>query len=532
MNHYDEMTCVQYLDGQLEAGKARELAAHVGACAECGRLLRALERESRLMREALGEADEPVPARVLAPPSEETTPWAWIVSFGLAAAGVYTLWTGVVEPWLAQFNQAGFSGGNLLAMVFFSGVFWKGWGEMQTLMELLAFGALAALGVAVFRRRWRRWTSVAVVLGVVGALLTLPPGVAAAEIKKGVKSYTLPAGETVHSDLIVGTRTARIDGTVEGDLLVFARSVTINGRVTGDLLTFAQTVRVNGQVEGDVRSWAQTLSLSGSVGKNVTAFVQTLECDAQARIGGSVASFSENLRVEGRVARDVSSAGENLELEGFIGGSAQLAGQDLTIGPGTEIQGKAKFQGRNQPVVASGAKLSSPLEVVIVKRGPKYKTFGFYKRQALLWGASFAFGLVLVVLMPGLFGEVVRASRRYGATLGFGLLGVVAVPVLAILACFTLVGIPVGVGALLLFIVAFYGAQVFVGATLGEMIAGKSGSTGAVLGRMAVGLLILRVLSVVIYGPVWAVFWALVAAWGLGALGVTIHARMRPQAAA
>ncbi|PYU12386.1 MAG: hypothetical protein DMG29_14260, partial [Acidobacteria bacterium] len=108
------MTCLLYLEGQLERPRALELVAHAEGCAECRALLRALERESRLLAHALVEEDETVPARLLAPPVSDKTPWAWIVSFGLAAAGAYTLWTGVVEPWRQELSRAGFGGDSLI----------------------------------------------------------------------------------------------------------------------------------------------------------------------------------------------------------------------------------------------------------------------------------------------------------------------------------------------------------------------------------------------------------------------------------
>src|SRR3989449_4399747 len=65
MSHFDEMTCLLYLEGQLERPRALELVAHAEGCAECRALLRALERESRLLAHALVEEDETVPARLL-----------------------------------------------------------------------------------------------------------------------------------------------------------------------------------------------------------------------------------------------------------------------------------------------------------------------------------------------------------------------------------------------------------------------------------------------------------------------------------
>src|SRR5713101_8973410 len=180
MSHFDEMTCLLYLEGQLERPRALELVAHAEGCAECRALLRALEGESRLLARALVEEDEAVPARLLEPQVREATPWAWIVSYGLAAAGAYTLWTGIVEPWRQQLSQAGFGESNLLTLLFFRGAFWKGWESMANAVQFLALTTLGILVFGLLRRTWRRWTTIAMVMGAVAVALALPPSAAAA----------------------------------------------------------------------------------------------------------------------------------------------------------------------------------------------------------------------------------------------------------------------------------------------------------------------------------------------------------------
>ncbi len=522
MTHFDEMTCLLYLEGQLERPRALELSAHAESCAECRALLRALERESRLLTQALVEEDESVPARLLAPPVRDTTPWAWIVSFGLAAAGAYTLWTGIVEPWREQLSQAGFGESNLLTMLLFRGAFWKGWDSMANIVQFLAVTTLGLLAFGLLRRSWRRWTTIAVVLGTFLAALALPPSAGAAETKH-VHVYSLPVGETVHNDLIVAAGTARIDGTVDGDLIVFCQSLTINGHITGDVISFSQMVRINGQVDGNVRAFANMLTLTGPVAKNVTAFAGSVEFDSKSRVGGGMMLFAGDASLDGRMNRDLLGFIGKSVLNGFIGGNARVASDRLTIGPTAEIAGKATYKGQRQPEVSPQAKLASPLEVKIVTRRPNYARPRFYWHQVLAWGAAFLFGLVAVLLMPGFFGDVVRSSRRYGPALGFGALTLFATPILAAIACVTIVGLAVGIGTFMLWFVALYSAQVFVGTWLGETLMGPPAGTGAVIGRLAVGLALVRVAGALPYIGGWIKL--VIVAWGLGALVLAIYRR-------
>src|SRR6202790_5180621 len=166
MKHLDEMTCLLYIERQLDRARGQEVSAHTQECAACRTLLRALERESRLLTRAMFDAEEALPSR-LAHFQEEarrSMQWIWTIALGLAATGVYALYTQYVEPWQTQLEQAGFGGSNLLSLLIFQGAFWKGWQSMIPLLEVVALVTLAGFALAFFRRRLRRGSALALVL--------------------------------------------------------------------------------------------------------------------------------------------------------------------------------------------------------------------------------------------------------------------------------------------------------------------------------------------------------------------------------
>jgi len=366
-------------------------------------------------------------------------------------------------------------------------------------------------------------------MGAVAVALALPPAAGAAEVHH-TQVYTLARDEVVKNDLIVSAETTRIDGTVEGDLIFFGRSVTVNGHVTGDVIGFGQFVRINGPVDGNVRVFSSMLSVSSTIGKNVSAFVQHMEFDSRSQAGGSMMLFVNDATLEGRVGRDLQGMIHRVSLNGFVGGNLRMRAEALNIGSAAEIAGKASYRGPRQPNVSPQARLASPMEVQIVHRRPSYLSPRYYWHQALGWGAAFVFGLTLLLLLPGIFAEVVRSARRYGPSFGFGALVLFATPILAVIACVTIVGLAVGIGTLLLWIVALYSARVFVGAWLGEILLGPPAGTGAMIGRLAAGLLVLRLLCMVPY--VGGLVKLAVGIWGLGALALTLYDRSRKQAPA
>jgi cytoskeletal protein CcmA (bactofilin family) len=529
-SHFDEMTALLYLENQLDAERTHDTVQHLAECAACRSLLRALERESDWLRESMAVDDEPIPARLANIPQHNTVQWIWIAAFGLMAGGIYTLWNGIVEPWYAQAQAAGFTQGNLLTMLFFSGAFWKGWDAMRSLMEFMAAATLGTVAVWLLRKRWRQVTAMAFVMSGIVAMLAVPSVASAAEVQHGNPSYTLAAGQVVNTDLIVAADRTEIDGTVNGDLIVFSNSVTVNGHVTGDVLAFAQMVRLDGPVDGNVRVMCQTLSLDSTVGKNVSAWAETAELDRKSTIGGSMILGSGNGHLDGRIAGDLLALSGDVDINGSLGRNATIRAQGLNIGSGAQITGRTKFVGRRQPQVAAGAKLGSPIEVTIERRGPDYAQAGYYWRQTMAWGASFLFGLVVLLVAPVFFGDVVHASDKVAPAIGLGVLFLFAVPIAAIFACITIVGLGLGVPAILLYLVALYSTQVFIGSWIGEKLLGVGTGIGPAIGRLALGLAILRGLRILPYIG-WLVTLVMLF-WGLGALALALHRMTRTKAPA
>jgi cytoskeletal protein CcmA (bactofilin family) len=528
-DHIDEMTVLLFLERQLEASRARDVSAHLDSCSTCRGLLRALESEGVWLRQALAAEAEPIPARLVAAPERSSAHWGWIAAFGLGAGGAYTLWSGFVEPWIQQASQAGFTQGNILTMLFFSGAFWKGWDSMRSLMEFLAVTTLGSVAIWLLGKHWQRFTTIAVVMGAIVCALALPPAAFAQTLERGNPNYTLPAGEHVNGDLIVAADRIQIDGDVDGDLIATGQIVTVNGHVKGDILNFGQELRVNGPVDGNVRAWCQTLSLHSTVARNVMDWSQNVEMEHNAKVGGSMIVYFGNAELDGQLAGDLFARGASVEIGGSLGRDAEVRSYSLAIGSSAVIQGHTKYEGRTSPEVSASAKLASPVEYIALKQGPDYSRLSYYWHQILYWGASLVFGLVLLVLAPGFFFDAGRTSKKIGPAMGLGLLFLLATPIAALIICATIVGIGVAIAGVLLYVIAIYASQVVIASWLGETLLGSGVGVGAAVGRLALGLALLRALRMLPYLGPWITLVMIV--WGLGAIVLALYRRMRPQIA-
>jgi cytoskeletal protein CcmA (bactofilin family) len=535
MEHVDEMTCLLYAEGQLDRARAQAVSAHAQDCGSCRTLLRTLERESRLLTRAMLEEDEALPARLaqFQERARQSFQWIWGLVLGLAATGAYALYTGFVEPWQQRLEQAGFGGTSLLSLLIFQGALWKGWQSMITLLEVLAMLTLAGFAVAILRRRLRRGSALALVLASLCAAMVMPAPAGATEFRKA-DNVQVAKNETIKGDIFLTGARGRVDGTVDGDVFFFGQSVDISGHVTGDAIILSQSVRVNGQIDGNIRAFANNLTITGTVGKNILCFDEVVNLDSAGKVGGSLTAVAQNVGVDGHVARDVLAMSDQTIISGTVDGEVRAKGETLSIGSSAQIGGPIHFEGNKPATVDSGAKLVSPVQFTKRERESRYRTGNYYLWR-VIWTAAFVlFGMVLILLMPKFASDTVSAGERFGAPLGLGVLVFFAVPVAAIIACVTVVGVPLGVLTLALWFLGLFTAEIVVGAVVGCWILGKPTDTWALIGRMAMGFVLVRIIytpieHVHVIGPLVGLgIWM----WGMGAISLAIYNRFQPSAGA
>ncbi len=198
-----------------------------------------------------------------------------------------------------------------------------------------------------------------------------------------------------------------------------------------------------------------------------------------------------------------------------------------------EIRGPATFEGREQPVVASGAKFASPIQVEITQQVRRFRrsAAALVIHEIFSYGAAVLIGILLVTVFPGFFRTTLREARGIGLPIGVGALALICGLFLVVLGVLLLfVGVGAGIAGVLAYGPILYVAQVFVGAWLGSKILGEgSNDTNASIGRIALGLLIFHVVGLI---PVLGgLMWLVVGLWGTGAVLMGFYRMSRVESA-
>jgi hypothetical protein len=263
----------------------------------------------------------------------------------------------------------------------------------------------------------------------------------------------------VQGDLAVAGGTILIDGAIEQDLFAAGGTITVNGRVGSDARLGGGTVMVNSEINGDL--------LVGGGETHITE---------KARVAGDVIIGGGNVVIEAPVAGGIMIAGGAVTINSQVGGSVDVrAGGSVVFGERARVPGKVTVKAPQEPVVESGAEVSTPEFTRIEQLHNECAVAGLFTLWFLVKILAYILaGLLLLYIMPRRSMHVLRTMRgRFWPNVGIGLVVAIVVPIVALIALFTLVGYYVALIAFVWYAMVLLLACLFAALFLGSWILQK-----------------------------------------------------------
>ena len=292
----------------------------------------------------------------------------------------------------------------------------------------------------------------------------------------GALAYEAKAGSAVY----VGK-----DETVAGNLYAAGNTVTVDGTVEGDVICAAQAVNINGTVGGNARLAGNSVTINGTVAKNAMVFAASLALGAEAEVDGDLLLAAASAESRGKIGGTLHGAGSSVVIDGQVGGDVRLrldersarpaSAHSLELRDNAEIGGNVVYTAGRQALIADNAVVSGQVTFSEAKQRPAYKTSVFAAWGKLIsFFAALVIGLVLVSLWRSPINELARTMlRKRAAALGWGLVIMFLTPILAFLLMITLIGIPLSLITLALWLIALYVAKILAGIALGVALMEK-----------------------------------------------------------
>lgn len=290
----------------------------------------------------------------------------------------------------------------------------------------------------------------------------------------GNKTVTVKAGDVINDDLFLAGDRVRIEGTINGDVVVFANSVEVTGTINGDLLVGCSNLLMSGTVNDDLRIGAQNARITGHVKRNLSAGASQFVIDKGSVIGGNTSVGAEDTNIDGAIQGKLQAATGSLNLTGNIAKDVSVSTDDLNVLPGAVIGGSLKYRGANQGNISPQAQITGPVTYKHVVE--QHKTNNTPEKESWagrLFGLLLSFVSLLLIwfvwfyLHPRSFINVQDTlQHKPWASLGWGFALLILLPIAAVIAMITVVGIPLGLGALILYSAILFAAEIIVGYSL------------------------------------------------------------------
>lgn len=529
-----EFKCSVFADGELPEAEAREVAMHLESCTVCSALVESLQSESRLLVQCLQDVDlveEAVPALQAAPEPISLLRFALGV---IGAAVAFRLSTGILfgfelPPGLEWLNPREWvlNIGVAVNAAFYA--IQNGGVAVSDAIETTAVVSLGGLLLAGMARALKRTAAFGAVLSVVMAIgLFSSPGYAI-DVRKGAAA-SLPAGEvvddtlvvnaggkqgvnkdinvagTVKGDLLAVGDIVTVSGTVEGNVLAIARRIEITGNVGGTVIAAGQSVTISGKVAGSVISAASMVTLSGEVARNFIAGGGNVELMKAALVGGNVAAGAGEVVIDNDIQKDVFAGAGMLSLRGSAR-NVTFAGANVSLMPSARVGGDftAHVEKEGNVRVDPGATIAGMKRIELRPKAPsQYTRVGYYFWQIVRVITAFITGLIVFRLAPWLAPTRVASGLDWLKAGGLGFVALVSIPIAAIIVACTVVGIPLALASVVLWLAGIYMAKIMVAEFVGRTLFKKSSATSLLAGLalviVAVNLPIVgTVISFVLY---------------------------------
>lgn len=529
MSCLTELKCSVYADGELPEAEAREVTRHLASCGACRRLVDSLRLERNVLTECLQMTDFvefELEDEILAAPQAHnlsiTTFAAFVLAMAVLLRPVFAALEQIQLPLSAsaQFNLV------VDAVLYGIPAVIASISTFLNIVSWVVIAGIACFGLFVL---FRRSPVISTLVSLLALLTVFSPWGYAIDVRRGEKPVTVPAGETIDDTLVVtGDASVDVEGTVNGDLIALGPDVRVKGTVKGNVVSFAQRTEIDGTVEGSVLGTGGFVEVRGHVGHNLYGVAASVGIEPQGRIGGNAVMLVGEATIDGAVDKDFTAYSARSIGWGPFSHSIVSRGGVIQLLSHARIGRNffARVDERENAVIDSGAAIGGRSDISVAPVPPsRYATASFYVWQTIWLVAALVTGLILLRFVPAFARLGLGTGQDLLLAGGMGFVATVATPIAAVIACLTLIGLPLGLVTMGLWVAAVYLSKIVIAAFLGRSLLAGNQSEPAMPLILLCGLVPIFVATNLPF--VGGIVNFLLIVLGMGGMAMTIYRMLR-----
>jgi cytoskeletal protein CcmA (bactofilin family) len=335
--------------------------------------------------------------------------------------------------------------------------------------------------------------------------------------------------EPVADDLLTAARELHVQAEVKGDLAAAGERVTIDGPIDGYVMSAGRMLTLHGRVGNDLWAAGETVAVHSDVSNNAMLAGRNVHLGSEALVGHDARLAGNTVTAEGRVERNLRIGADIARIGGTVGGDVRANAREVTILPNAVINGDLIVRASEPPTISQGARIlgDTRYEELEHNRWLSWPMIWIGSLLALLV-LGFA-ALALSSTWPARVSATMRTRPSGSALTGLGVL--IFTPMVAGVLAVTLIGIPLAIVLMALYVAALLLSSVMVSYRVGTWLLERMNRPRASSWvRMALGVFVVSLAMSLPFAG-WLLVVAVLIA-GTGALVLERRDLFRPAAVA
>lgn len=310
-----------------------------------------------------------------------------------------------------------------------------------------------------------------VILFFLGFLLLVPISVLAFETHAN-DIVIVGEDQVIDSNYYAAGQDIEIYGTVNGDLFLAGQNIVVDSdNINGDIFAAGSNVVIKGDIKGSVRIAGQRGAVEGVVEKNLMFFGQSLKVEKDSTVDGHTSFWGQILNVAGKVAGNVEGGAAKMFLSGEVGKNIDLYlsdQADIELTDDAKVDGRLFYKSFDQVDINPNAYIGGGVSFDKILRQHKGKdnnvAAGMFFGILMKLFAILIAGALLLYFWPKFLPNLqAKAKKSMGKMFLVGFVSLILAPVLFFIILITVIGIPIallflGVWLILLYIASVLGA--------------------------------------------------------------------------
>lgn len=269
-------------------------------------------------------------------------------------------------------------------------------------------------------------------------------------------SYELESGASINVEDIVGTdleESESVTNVDRGDLFVVEDEANVTENIDGNLFVIADNVEISGNVDGSIFVIGTNVNINSNITGSAFVLAENInfECGQikDAYFGGKEIDIFE----DALISREAKMMADIISIDGTISGDLYSEEEEITVSDTGRITGKLVYSGTlsqaTEDSIGSLEKIETDTTETVVQ-----KVSTFEKVLTKTFTALVIIGLIVLVSNKEKE-EDITAKTLVKGVFG-GILWIILIPIISLLLIVTIIGIPVSLILLMIYVVLFF----------------------------------------------------------------------------